>query len=126
MRNKKLDSHSLNVLYSIEKTKLFPRLLEDPNIPNSDKEKIRELLNKPFNPYLRRNIGITEKSRQIPEHFLRLYGGWAKTSKMLEVYTHELGDEISNQILELEDYSIGRKEQNVLKSRICPQLSGTK
>lgn len=120
MRNKKLDSHSLNVLYSIEKTKLFPRLLEDPNIPNSDKEKIRELLNKPFNPYLRRNIGITEKSRQIPEHFLRLYGGWAKTSKMLEVYTHELGDEISNQILELEDYSIGRKEQNVLKSRICP------
>lgn len=120
MRNKKLDSHSLNVLYSIEKTKLFPRLLEDPNIPNSDKDKIRELLNKPFNPYLRRHIGITEKARQIPEHSLRLYSGWAKTSKMPEVYTHELGDEISNQILELEGYSIGRKEQNVLKSRICP------
>jgi len=84
------------------------------------KKKIRELLNKPFNPYLRRHIGITEKARQILEHSLRLYSGWAKTSKMPEVYTHELGDEISNQILELEDYSIGRKEQNVLKSRICP------
>jgi integrase len=41
MRNKKLDPHSLNVLYSIAKTKLF-RVLEDPNIPSLDKDKIRE------------------------------------------------------------------------------------
>jgi hypothetical protein len=40
MRNKKLDTHSLNVLYSIAKTKLF-RVLEDPNIPSLDKDKIR-------------------------------------------------------------------------------------
>jgi integrase len=37
MRNKKLDTHSLNVLYSNVKHRLFPRLLEDPNIPDSDK-----------------------------------------------------------------------------------------
>lgn len=125
MRNKKLDTHSLNVLYSIAKTKLF-RVLEDPNIPSLDKDKIRELLTKPFNPYLRRHIGITEKARQIPEHSLRLYSGWTKTSKMPEVYTHELGNEISNQILELEGYSTRSIESNVLKSRICPQLSRTK
>jgi hypothetical protein len=118
MRNKKLDTHSLNVLYSIAKTKLF-RVLEDPNIPSLDKDRIRELLTKPFNPYLRRHIGITEKARQIPEHSLRLYSGWTKT-KMPEVYTHELGNEISNQILELEGYSTRSIETNVLKSRICP------
>jgi hypothetical protein len=104
---------------SIAKTKLF-RVLEDPNIPSLDKDKIRELLTKPFNPYLRRHIGITEKARQIPEHSLRLYSGWTKTSKMPEVYTHELGNEISNQILELEGYSTRSIEINVLKSRICP------
>jgi len=120
MRNKKLESHSLNVLYSIAKTKLFPRLLEDPNIPAIDKDKIRQLLTKPFYPYLRRHIGITEKARKIPEHSLRLYSGWTKGSKMPEVYTHELGDEISNQILELEGYSTRTKEHNVLTSRICP------
>jgi len=119
MRNKKLDTHSLNVLYSIAKTKLF-RVLEDPNIPSLDKNKIRELLTKPFNPYLRRHIGITEKARQIPEHSLKLYSGWTKSSKMPEVYTHELGNKISNQILELEGYSTRSIESNVLKSRICP------
>jgi integrase len=120
MRNKKLESHSLNVLYSNMRSKAFPRLLEDLNIPSLDKDQIRELLTKPFNPYLRRHIGITEKARQIPEHSLRLYSGWTKTSKMPEVYTHELGNEISNQILELEGYSTKKIESNVLKSRICP------
>jgi hypothetical protein len=120
MRNKKLDAHSLNVLYSNMKCKLFPRLLDDMNIPNSDKDQIKELLAKPFYPYLRRHIGITEKARQIPEHSLRLYSGWTKTSKMPEVYTHELGDEISNQILELEGYSTKSKEQkNILKPKVC-------
>ena len=79
MRNKQLDTHSLNVLYSNMKTKLIPRLLDDLNIPNLDKEKIKELLTKPFYPYLRRHTGITEKARQISEHSLRLYSGWTKT-----------------------------------------------
>ncbi len=109
MRNKKLETHSLNVLYSNMKNKLFPRLLEDPNIPHADKQKLKELLRKPINPYLRPHIGITEKARQIPEHSLRLYSGWTKSSKMPEVYTHELGDEVSNQILELEDITTRSK-----------------
>ncbi|MGA9743013.1 MAG: site-specific integrase, partial [Nitrososphaeraceae archaeon] len=35
MRNKKLETHSLNVLYSNLKYNLFPRLLEDPSIPHA-------------------------------------------------------------------------------------------
>ena len=121
MRNKKLETHSLNVLYSNLKYNLFPRLLEDPSIPHADKLKLKELLRKPINPYLRRHIGITEKARQIPEHSLRLYSGWTKTSKMPEVYTHELGDEVSNQILELEGIvTRSRGENNILRPKICP------
>jgi len=124
MRNKKLDTHSLNVLYSNMKSKLFPRLLEDPNIPHADKQIIQELLVKPFNPYLRRHIGITEKARQIPEHSLRIISGWTKSSKMPEIYTHELGDEVSNQILELEGIATrSREEGEILKSKICPNCS---
>ena len=120
MRNKKLDTHSLNVLYSNMKRKCFPRVIEDSNIIDSDKEKIRELLSKPFFPYLRRHIGISEKARQIPDHSLRLYSGWKRSSKMPEVYTHELGDEVSNQILELEGITTRSKQQsNVLKAKIC-------
>ena len=124
MRNKKLETHSLNVLYSIMKNKLFPRLLEDPNIPHADKQKLKDLLRKPINPYLRRHIGITEKARQIPEHSLRIYSGWTKSSKMPEVYTHELGDEVSNQILELEGITTRSKQENsILRSKQCPNCS---
>ena len=124
MRNKKLETHSLNVLYSAMKNKLFPRLLEDPNIPHADKQKLKALLQKPINPYLRRHIGITEKARQIPEHSLRIYSGWTKSSKMPEVYTHELGDEVSNQILELEGITTRSKQENsILRSKQCPNCS---
>ena len=84
MRNKKLETHSLNVLYSTMKNKLFPRLLEDPNIPHADKQKLKELLQKPINPYLRRHIGITEKARQIPEHSLRIYRDGPRPQRCLK------------------------------------------
>jgi integrase len=120
MRNRQLDAHSLNVLYSNMKCKLFPRLLEDPSMPLSDKAKIKELLNKPFYPYLRRHIGISDMARQIPDHSLRLYSGWTKSSKMPEIYTHELGDEVSNQILELHGIKTRASgEKNTLKPKIC-------
>jgi hypothetical protein len=72
MRNKKLDAHSLNVLYSNMKCKLSPRLLDDINIPNSDKDQIKELLAKPFYPYLRRHIGITEKGKADSRTFFAI------------------------------------------------------
>jgi hypothetical protein len=41
--------------------KFFPGLLVDPTIPNEDKEKIKNLLLKPFNPYVRRHSALTEE-----------------------------------------------------------------
>jgi hypothetical protein len=45
-------SHSLLDIYSKYKKEFFPRLLDNPNVPSEDKQKIKELLNKPWNPYI--------------------------------------------------------------------------
>ena len=62
---------SLAGIYSEYKQHFFPKLLENPNIPPEDKEKIRELLKKPWNPYIRRHSALTEKSKMLKEHVLR-------------------------------------------------------
>jgi len=45
---KRLAGASINTIYRFYKSKYFPKLLEDPDVPIEDKNKIRELLNKPF------------------------------------------------------------------------------
>jgi integrase len=49
---KRLAANSLNLIYSKYKSKFFLALLEDANVPAEDKNKIRELLKKPWNPYI--------------------------------------------------------------------------
>ena len=49
---KRLAGISINTVYRFYKSKYFPRLLEDSNVPIEDKNKIRELLKKPCNPYI--------------------------------------------------------------------------
>lgn len=44
----------LSHVYNYYKKEFFPKLLLS-NIPNEDKEKIKNLLSKPFNPYIRRH-----------------------------------------------------------------------
>ncbi|HEY7082243.1 MAG TPA: primase alpha helix C-terminal domain-containing protein, partial [Nitrososphaeraceae archaeon] len=44
------------------KEEFLPKLLADPTVSNEDKEKIKDLLAKPFNPYIRRHSALTEKS----------------------------------------------------------------
>jgi hypothetical protein len=49
---KQLSVNGLYDNYRYYKEKFFPKLLEDNTIPNEDKEKIKSLLAKPFNPYI--------------------------------------------------------------------------
>jgi integrase len=42
-------------IYEEYKKEIFPKLLESPNVLPEDKQKIRELLKKPWNPYIRRH-----------------------------------------------------------------------
>jgi hypothetical protein len=57
---KKLNERSLGDINRRYKREYFPKLIEDPNVPPEDKQKIRELLKKPWNPY--REISNTERT----------------------------------------------------------------
>ena len=99
---RKLSPLSLNGIYHRYQKKRFPHLLNDENVPIEDKNKIRELLKKPWNPYIRRHTGLTEKSKMkhINEHQLRQHAGWSPRSQMHLKYIHYFGNEASDSLLE--------------------------
>jgi integrase len=52
---RRLTTPAIYRIYKDFKEKLFPKLLDNPSVPPEDKQKIRELLKKPWNPYVRRH-----------------------------------------------------------------------
>ena len=66
--------------------RLFPKLLEDKNVPEVDKSFIRNMLTKPFSLYVFRHSALTEKSSYLKEHMLRRHAGWSMTRKMPQRY----------------------------------------
>jgi hypothetical protein len=118
-----LSPSGLRQIYKNYKTKLFPSLLGE-DIPEEDKHHIKELLNKPWNPYIRRHSALTEKSKYLKENVLRQHSGWSRNSQMHLKYVHYFGNESSESILE--EYGILPKEKqqtNVLKSKQCPNCN---
>jgi integrase/recombinase XerD len=110
----------LRQIYKNYKTKHFPNFLET-KIPGDDKQHIKELLNKPWNPYIRRHCALTEKSKYLKEHILRQHSGWSRNSQMHLKYLHYFGNESSESILE--EYGIIPKEKQLtdaLKPKQCP------
>ena len=87
-------------IYDEYKKQIFPKLLESPNVLPEDKQKIRELLKKPWNPYIRRHSAITEKSRILKKHVLRQHAGWTPASQMHLKYLHYFGNESNESLLE--------------------------
>jgi integrase/recombinase XerD len=124
-RNIPLNPMSVANMYRQLKLEHFPRLLADPDIPEEDKNKIRILLDKPWNPYVRRHTALTEKWKLLKsEQALRMHAGWSKTSKMVEIYTHEFGNESSELLLQA--YGIipaNAQEDNILKPVQCPNCN---
>jgi integrase/recombinase XerD len=121
---RKMSELSLNRIYYKYKTKIFPRLLSDENVPLEDKNKIQELLKKPWNPYIRRHTGLTEKSKLIHEHPLRQYAGWSPRSQMHLKYLHYFGNEASESLLQA--YGVATKDQeqaNILRYKQCPNCN---
>ena len=114
---------TLSKIYGAYKKQLFPKLLESPNVPPEDKQKIKELLKKPFNPYIRRHSALTEKSTILKEHILRQHAGWSGRSQMHLKYLHYFGNESSESLLEA--YGIIQKGQHIdqLKPKQCPNCS---
>lgn len=120
---KRISAGYLGWTYRQYKQKIFPRLLDSPDVLPEDKDKIRELLKKPWNPYIRRHTALTEKSVKLRDLTLKQHAGWSPTSKMHLRYVHYFGNE-SNEELLTEYYRIKPKEGQVidkLKPKICPE-----
>ena len=104
----------------------FPKLVTpDSNISEADKSWIRNLLTKPWNPYIIRHSGLTEKSKEIPEYVLKQYAGWSKRSEMPERYIHYFGNESLNTILEVQGVEKKKSDgkENILKIKTCPHCN---
>jgi integrase len=127
---RRLKPKTLTKIYDKYKKGLFTKLAvataeeRRGDIPEEDKQKIKELLKKPWNPYIRRHSSITEKSKILKEHTLRLFSGWSPRSNMHLKYLHYFGNEASEGLLEA--YGIVTKDQNLtdaLKPKQCPNCN---
>jgi len=112
--------------YVYYKKTYFPSLLLDPTISEPDKSVIRNLLTKPFNPYVLRHSSLTEKSTILPEAVLRLHAGWTADSAMPRTYIH-LNDESSKILLEKRGIITKNDQEtaNINKSKICTNCNET-
>ena len=120
---KRLSSQFINKIYRKYKNVFFPKLLDDPKVSPEDKVKIRELLKKPWNPYIRRHSALTEKSQILKENVLRQYAGWSMGSNMHLKYIHYFGNESNESILEA--YGLKPKTEDIdkMKPKQCPNCS---
>jgi integrase/recombinase XerD len=121
---RRLKPATITKLYESYKTGLFSKILLTEDAPPEDRQKIRELLKKPWNPYIRRHSALTEKSIILKEHVLRQYAGWSGRSQMHLKYLHYFGNESTDSILQA--YGIVTKDQklvDVLKSKQCPNCN---
>lgn len=115
---------SLHGIYQRYREDFFPKLLDDPSVPNADKDHIKQLLDKPWNPYIRRHSALTQKSAFLKEHILRQHAGWSPRSQMHLKYLHYYGNESSTSLLQ--EYGIISKENeqaDVLRPKQCPNCS---
>lgn len=123
---RKLSSVVLNRIYHEYRTNRFPRLLTDENVPAEDKHKIEALLKKPWNPYVRRHTGLTEKSKvyKLNEFQLRQHAGWSPRSQSHLKYIHYFGNESNESLLEAYGVVTRDKEQiNALQYKSCPHCA---
>ncbi len=118
-----LGIRAIETIYRQYKTEFFPKLLDSPNVLPEDKQKIRDLLKKPWNPYILRHSSLTDKSKILKEHVLRQHAGWSIGSQMPQRYIHYLGNESSESLLEV--YGIMPKGQKIdqLKPKQRPNCS---
>jgi integrase/recombinase XerD len=110
-------------IYDNYKKYVFPKLLESPDVLPEDKQKIQELLKKPWNPYIRRHSALTEKARILKDPILKMHAGWSQKSQMHLIYEHWFGNE-SNESL-LEGYGLIDKGIQIdqLRPKQCPNCN---
>ena len=111
------------MIYDEYKKHVFPKLLESPSVLPEDKQKIAELLKKPWNPYIRRHSALTEKSTILKEHVLRQHAGWSGSSQMHLKYLHYFGNESNESLLEAYGIVASGQQIDQLRPKQCPNCS---
>lgn len=114
---------SLNHIYQTYRKKIFPKFLDNPDVSSEDKLKIKGLLKKPWNPYIRRHSALTEKSKILKEHVLRQHAGWSATSNTHQKYIHYYGNESNESILEAYGLKSKLEQKDKLEPKQCPNCS---
>ena len=115
--------------YDRYKKKHFPKLLDNPTVPEEDKRKIRDLLNKPWNPYIRRHTAGTEVSKNLKDSVLiDQYMGWSHAGNTRQKYQHYYADDGIDAMLLADGLSItgavgAHNKKGLLKPRQCPNCS---
>jgi hypothetical protein len=104
-------------IYHNHRQKIFPALLESPNVLQEDKQKTSDLLKKPWNPYVRRHSALTEKARFLKEPLLKMHAGWSPRSQMHLKYEHWFGNESSESLLE----AYGLVDHGILIDQLRPR-----
>ena len=97
---KPLEPDSIWTVTKSLKHKLEKMLIEGTVDDVNERKKIKELLKKPWNPYLMgRHSSLTEKANILTEFQLRKYAGWSVNSKRPATYVHLSGKEINDPLL---------------------------
>jgi integrase/recombinase XerD len=110
-------------IYVEYKEEIFPNMLDSPDVLPEDKPRIKELLKKPWNPYIRRHSALTEKSTILKEHVLRQHAGWTPGSLMHLKYLHYFGNESNESLLEAYGLVDNGIQIDQLKPKQCPNCS---
>jgi hypothetical protein len=122
---RKLAAHTIQMAYTTYKKVQFPKLLQDPLIPEEDKRKIRDLLKKPWNPYIRRHTAATEISKALKDSVLiDQYMGWSHSGNTRQKYQHYYADDSFDAMLTVMDglvvpAQLGKKK-DLLRPKQCP------
>ena len=123
-------TNTMYVVYNVYKKIAFPKLLQDPLVPEEDKRKIRDLLKKPWNPYVRRHTAATEVSKVLKDPVLiDQYMGWSHKGNTRQKYQHYFGDDAFDAMLTFADGLISpnnppiKGKKDILKPKQCPNCS---
>jgi integrase/recombinase XerD len=124
---RRISDRLMNQVYDYYKKVLFPKLLEGNalDVPEDDKRKIRDLLKKRWNPYVRRHSAATEISKSLKDSVLiDQYMGWSHRGNTRQKYQHYYNDDSFDAMLVTMDglapaTSITQRK-NILKPKLCP------
>lgn len=129
---KRLARNTMFETYRRYKNVHFTQLLHDPLVPEEDKRKIRDLVQKRWNPYIRRHTAATEISKTLKDSVLiDQYMGWSHSGNTRQKYQHYYNDDSFDAMLTVMDgltppsTITNSSKKGLLKPRLCPNCSET-